>query len=101
MDEMEVPGEGRTIMRIAALMTSAESMRSESRFSAAEMLYRQVLDMDPSHAPAWSGLAQMAMTNRSFELAAFLFIVGECRINGIYLKKLCFKNKGSDPYHKL
>ena len=70
MDEMEVPGEGRTIMRIAALMTSAESMRSESRFSEAEMLYRQVLDMDPSHAPAWSGLAQMAMTNRSFELAA-------------------------------
>jgi len=46
---------------LSSLMASAEALR-----------YRQVLDREPHHAPAWFGLAQMAMTTRNFELATHL-----------------------------
>ena len=57
---------------LLSLMASAEARRSATEFSAAENLYRQVLNQDADHAPAWYGLAQMAMTTRNFELAAQL-----------------------------
>ena len=53
-------------------MASAEALRSANQFSEAEALYRQVLEREPRHAPAWFSLAQMAMTTRKFELAAQL-----------------------------
>ena len=57
---------------LRSLMAKAEASRSRSAFSAAEALYRQVIERQPRHAPAWSGLAQMAMATRNYELAAQL-----------------------------
>ena len=66
----ETAPDSQSMQGVSSLMAGAESLRSENQFSEAEVLYRQVLDQNPRHAPAWCGLAQMAMTTRRFELAA-------------------------------
>ena len=58
---------------LASLLASAEALRLANQFSQAEGLYRQVLDRDPRHASAWSGLGQMASASRNFDLGASLF----------------------------